>query len=227
MTLLLACAFDEPSGNTITDHSGNNNHFSLDGSNGIRDINGHTLFGLTKNGSIMPQLPVIGQTANRTVMLWVKGTGSTWIIRWNASAIDSGTWGIMHFNGDIAVQARSDSSLAARPTYLIPSDGLWHHYAATYDGIAVKLYVDGVFRSETVFTGPLRTDADTLDIMEWSTSTTIIDDLRIYDEALDESAIAGLMATPVATDGSGVLIWNGDGWVESGPVRVWSGAQWS
>lgn len=227
MTLLLACAFDEPSGNTITDHSGQNNHFSLDGSNGIRTINGHTLFGLTKNGITMPSLPLIGQTTNRTVMLWVKGTGTTWIIRWHVSSIDSGSWGIMHLSGNVAVQARSNINLATRPTYPIPGDGLWHHYAATYDGTSVKLYVDGVFRSETVFAGPLRTDAETLNIMEWTDSNTSIDDLRIYDEALDEVAIANLMATPVATGGSGVLIWNGDGWVESGPIRVWSGAQWS
>ncbi len=227
MTLLIAYAFDEPSGNTVIDYSGNNNNFSIAGTNALRDINGHTLFALTKNGVTMPQLPLVGQTANRTIMLWVKGTGSTWIVRFNISSISSGGWGLMHLSGNIAVQARSNSGLATRPTYPIPGDGQWHHYAATYDGVSVKLYVDGVFRSETVFAGPLRTDADSLDIMEWTDSSTIIDDLRIYDEALTESEIADLMNTPVANSGSGVLIWSGDGWVQSGPVRVWSGAQWS
>jgi hypothetical protein len=227
MTLLIAYAFDEPSGNTVIDYSGNNNNFSIAGSNALRDINGHTFFGLTKNGVTMPQLPLIGQTANRTIMLWVKGTGTTWVVRQNVSSIGSGSWGIMHLSGNIAVQARSNTDLATRPTYPIPGDGLWHHYAATYDGTAVKLYVDGVFRSETVFAGPLRTDADSFDIMEWTNNGTVIDDLRIYDEALTESQIAELMDTPVASSGSGVLIWSGDGWVQSGPVRVWSGAEWS
>lgn len=227
MTLLIAYAFDEPSGNTVIDYSGQNNNFSIAGSNALRDINGHTLFALTKSGPTMPQLPLIGQTANRTVMLWIKGNGLTWIIRWNASSIDSGTWGLMHFGGNVAVQARSNTDLATRPTWPMPNDGQWHHYAATYDGASVKLYVDGVFRSETVFAGPLRTDADSLSIMEWSDNSTIIDDLRIYDEALTESQIAEMMDIPVANSGSGVLIWSGDGWVQSGPVKVWSGAQWS
>jgi hypothetical protein len=225
MTLLAAYSFDE-AGDTVTDYSGIGNNFTLTGTNGIRTSSGKYNGGLTKNGSIMPELPIVGQTNNRTVMMWAQGGGDVWYIRWEVDAIDSGAWGIINLSGEIGVMARSSSSVV-RPRVTTPVDGLWHHYAGTYDGTTVRFFVDGVEVASATLAGPIRVDVDRINIMEW-TSGTIIDDLRIYDEALEQAAIASLMNIPVEEEipPSGARYWNGTAWVQSATIRVWNGTEW-
>ena len=178
----------------------NDYHFSLAGTNAAR-TGGHTNNGLTKSAAGgMPVLPVgltaASQSANRTVMVWARGTGGIWYIRWQVDSINSGAWGILHVSPNIAVQARNASGFV-RPGAPIPGDGGWHHYAGTYDGTTARFFLDGVEVASAVLSPPMRTDADRIDLMEWSDANTSIDDLRIYDAALLEAEIATLMATPV------------------------------
>lgn len=197
MALLAAYSFDE-TGDTVTDYSGNGHDFTIAGTNVVRTASGHTNGGLVGNGATQAELPDIGRTASRTVMLWldnVELVPDGWPIIFNVPSIDSGAWGILQLSGSVHIQARNASGFA-RASITRPTDGLWHHYAGTYDGSTVRLYLDGIAVASAALAGPLRTDSDPPKLLGWNADTPI-DDLRLYDEALSQAAIADLMNTPV------------------------------
>lgn len=197
MPLLAAFNFDEASGNVL-DVSGNGHDWTLN-TGAQRNASGHTLGGLTKLGAGTATLAAtpFGQTSARTFMFWMQGAGNAvWWLRWYATTPDTGTWGIYNLSGSVTLRLRK-ASTNTNITVAFPGDGLYHHYAGTYDGTNSRLYLDGtlVATSGTV-TAPLDA-ADLIDCMETSLTTQTMDDLRIYDEALTQPQIAALMATPV------------------------------
>jgi len=73
---------------------------------------------------------------------------------------------------------------------------IWHHVAGTYDGHAIKLYIDGVLQCTTPQSGPIHVTADpfrigTRDGSQWF-YTGQIDDVRVYNRALSASEVARL-----------------------------------
>jgi hypothetical protein len=72
----------------------------------------------------------------------------------------------------------------------------WHHYALTYDGAALKLYLDTVMVSTRACTGRVAVNTDRAVIIgkyPWGNSFNgLIDEVRIYDRALPQSELAGL-----------------------------------
>jgi hypothetical protein len=199
-----AYSFDE-AGTTVVDATGNGHSFSL-GSNLARTVDGHTAGGLTTlvNGAITQMAnPAFAQTADRTVMMWVKGSGVVWYIRWQVASIDSGAWGILRLGDQIGVQLR-DGSGFQRFLTTAPTDGAWHHYTATYNQAtgAAAFYLDGVLAAGGTFTGPIRADANTIDLAEFDPTTTI-DDLRIYDVALTATQVAAAADAPVGAPALG------------------------
>jgi hypothetical protein len=195
VALLAAYSFDG-SGSTVTDYSGNGHDFTLAGSTVTRTAAGHTAGGITGTGTTAANLPQLGQTANRTVMAWLKATSppAEWPIQWYVASIDSGAWGILWLSGNICIQARNSSTLNRAQTAW-PSDGAWHHVAGTYDGTTVRLYLDATLANSVTLAGPLRTDAAAPSVL--GAAAGVMDDLRIYDTTLDQATIASLMTTPV------------------------------
>jgi len=228
VTLLAAYSFDE-AGNTVKDYA-NANDFSIATSDLHRTASGHTNGGLNSSGSIQATMADIGETANRTVMAWVyafESISSAWVIQWYSSAIDSGAWGILSLSGSVHIQARNSSTLARASLTLSGnvSTNAWHHFAGTYDGTNVRLYVDGVLKATTALAGPLRTDTVPM-LGGWTSTTPIIDDLRIYDNTLDATAITTAMNTPVVAATAGARIWNGSSWV-SNNTKTYNGSSWN
>jgi hypothetical protein len=88
-------------------------------------------------------------------------------------------------------------------------DHAWTHLAATYDGSKVRLYADGVLVDESAADpigqlgeGELQIGGDE----PWDEGGFFdgrIDELRIYDRALDEAEVAQDMETPIQTPKSG------------------------
>lgn len=73
----------------------------------------------------------------------------------------------------------------------------WHHYAGAYDGVTLKIFVDGVFRTSTAYTGTINT-ADTGNLYLGSDDLAggypryldgNLDDVRIYNRALSAAEI--------------------------------------
>lgn len=202
-TPLVAYNFDEASGNVLNvgGSVGASGDFAIGGATVSRAA-GHTNTGLRSTGSTPAVLPDVGRTDQRTIMGWFSFSGivTSWPVLFNVASIDSGGWGILYVAPDIAIQARNTVTFVRVSAAW---DGGIHHVAGTYDGSAVRLYLDGVLQGAPVaLTGPLRTDTDPPRL--WSGTGAMasgyVDDLRIYDVALSQATIQTAMNTPVAED---------------------------
>ena len=80
--------------------------------------------------------------------------------------------------------------------------GSWTHLAVTYDGSALRFYVNARSVSTTGKTGSITTSTNPLTIgsdpFYGQYFTGLIDEIRVYDTALDTSQIQSDMTTPVA-----------------------------
>ncbi len=81
--------------------------------------------------------------------------------------------------------------------------GRWHHLAGTYDGKTARLYIDGRLDVEKKYTGKIRTDrapvmlgggrlGSTTGFSNHFAITGTVDELRIYDRALEPEEVAAL-----------------------------------
>jgi Concanavalin A-like lectin/glucanases superfamily len=81
----------------------------------------------------------------------------------------------------------------------------WSHVAVTYDGVRLRLYVDGTQVSSRAITGTIRTTTDPL----WIGGNRpygeyfegVIDEVRVYKRALGPSVVRAEMSTPIASRG--------------------------
>lgn len=197
-TPIAAYNFDEDSGIAL-DLSGNGHDFSLGGASVIR-VPGHTESGIRSTGAVSATLPDVGRTPERTIMGWLSFSGipTSWPAQMRAATIDSGAWGILYLAPNIVIQGRSNTELA-RASAPWPADGQPHHVAGTYDGSALRLYIDAVLAATTPLAGPLRVDTEPLALWSGtgSMSAGYLDDLRLFDVACSGAEITELRDTPV------------------------------
>lgn len=200
MPLLAAYSMDTAHGTatTVTDQSGNGRDFSIAGTATER-VAGHTAQGLRSNGAgATPSLPDIGRTPQRTIMGWIRNDDpvASWAAQLNAPSIDSGAWGILFLPPSIHIQARSTTTLARATASW--TTGQARHVAGTFDGLAVRLYLDGTLAGESPLAGPLRIDTDPPALFVGMGGLTgYLDDLRLFDEALSQSDVVGFRDAPV------------------------------
>jgi hypothetical protein len=86
-------------------------------------------------------------------------------------------------------------------------NGVWHHLAGTYDGSALRLYVDCSLQATTANVGTIPTSAYNVNIGRDSIGNRFpydgaIDDVRIYNRALTQAELALIMR------GNPLLAWN-------------------
>jgi len=144
-----------------------------------------------------------------TVMAWVKptnwgsswhhviGKGDTgWALQDNGTAVQffivypTGTWHVSASTVSVATWA---------------TDNTWHHVAGTYDGTTLTTYVDGVAGTTTVTSGGIATNATDIcigaagDYLGQRNTTGLIDDVRIYNNALSAADVVTAMNTQLST----------------------------
>lgn len=201
MTLLVAWNFDEASG-AVVDQSGNGRSFTPTG-NTTRTASGsgHTDKGLTQTAAESAAGPSITglQTTSRTWMAWVKFTTSVtgWVVEFYDSGQDTGRWGLLDLSGTLRFRAKNAANSVFESTSIARNTGVFQHIAATHDGANLKTYVDGTLLSTTVMASAVGT-ADILRVLDQTGSSVVIDDVRLYDVALDQATISTLMSTPVS-----------------------------
>jgi hypothetical protein len=197
--------FDDGSGTTAFDSSGNGNNGILVGDpqwvagkfGGALEFNGDDYV----NCGDGPSLQIQDQI---TITFWFKvdAFSNTWeaFLAKSDSAYrasrSNGTGNATHFGA-------GGTSVGGGNSYfdgtIIVTGGQWHHYAATYDGTAGKIYIDGVLDVTSPGTGQISLTSSDLYIGENSGATGrflhgIMDEVRIYSRALTDTEINEVMA---------------------------------
>jgi hypothetical protein len=196
--------FDEGSGTLTTDSSGNGNTGLVQGATWVPGWSGTALY---FNGSLSDQVviadsPSLNPTNAITIAAWIyaedwngnrriiqKGNRSGWIDDQYTLCAQSG---LLQFN----LQLNPNTAITNVTGESLPSVGAWHHVAATYDGSAMRLYVDGQQSGELEITGQIQTTSDPLGIGNKLGSAYasddfhgVIDEVRLYARALSLSEI--------------------------------------
>jgi Concanavalin A-like lectin/glucanases superfamily len=195
--LVAAYGFEETGGTTTADGSGNNNTGTLNGP--TRSTAGKHGAALTFDGIndrvTAPDSPTLDFTSALTIEAWVYPTSTsgyrTIVMKekpglYNWALYGSTTTGVP--NGRVVTSADLD---VKNPTKL-PLNS-WTHLALTYDGSTLRMYTGGQQTATRPVTGPLTTSDGPLQIggnsiwQEWFKGR--LDDLRIYDRALNPTEI--------------------------------------
>jgi hypothetical protein len=210
--LVAAYGFDEGSGTTVADKSGNNNNGTI--ANATWSTSGKFGSALSFNGTnsmvTVPDSASLDLTSAMTLEAWVKPavTGNSWrtvLFKENTNYYAYALYGSTGtgfpsanaFAGGGDHDTRATSGLALNT---------WTHLAATYDGASLKLYVNGTQAATLASSGNIVTTSGVLRIggnniwSEWFNG--LVDEVRVYNRALTAVQIQDDMNTSISTPDS-------------------------
>jgi chitodextrinase len=211
--LVAAYSFDEGSGTTVTDLSGNGNTGTLTNT---------TWTSAAKYGNALVFDGASSRvTINDSVSLHLT-TGMT-VEAWANPSNVSASWRDVIYKGNdnYFLEGTSDTGAPGGGATLGSVDAVtrgstpltlnsWSHLALTYDGTTLRLYVNGVQVSSVAQTGTIATSTNPLQIggdnLFGQFFTGTIDEVRVYNTALNQSQIQADMATPIGGGGSFPLV---------------------
>jgi hypothetical protein len=208
--LVAAYAFDEASGATVNDASGNGHRGALSG--GVtRTTQGRFGRALDFNGAAfvtVPDAAGLDLGSAMTLEAWVYPT----------AAPTRTTTALMKEQADGLAYALYAGSATGRPRAAVELDSdpgtahavngpvrlplhTWTHLATTFDGTSLRLYVNGVLAASrdvpgtlAESTGPLRIGGNGV----WGEYFRgRIDEVRVYDRALAQAEVRANMVTPI------------------------------
>ena len=205
--LVAAYSFDQGSGSTVTDASGNNNTGTITGATWTTAgrFGGALTFNGTSAMVTVPNAASLQLTTGMTLEAWV-----------NPSVVAS-AWRDAIYKGNDNYYLSASSSSSGKPavggTFAASSSATfgaaalaantWTHLAATYDGATLRLYVNAVQVSSMARTGNLAMSTNPLQIGGDSLFGQFfqgqIDDVRVYNRALSVSEIQTDMGRPVGS----------------------------
>jgi len=214
-TLVGYWKFDEGSGTTAADASGNGNHGTLQ--NGptwtTGQIGGALRFDGTNDLVLVPDAASLKPTSTLSVFLWINKEASDTAIRaaiTKENASNRG-WLIYHESTDKLTcgldtdnNQRYDADELLTSTNTV-SRGSWHHVGFTFNLGVLTVYVDGLANgSKTLTETNIPSDPDALRIGIRGDGKTqpwagLLDEVRIYNRVLSAAEIAALAqrdATP-------------------------------
>src|SRR5205809_7484632 len=204
--LVAAYSFNEGSGTTVADVSGNNNTGTLSGATWTTAGRyGNALVFNGTNASVtVPNAASLGLAPGMTLEAWVYPTATP--TGWRA-VIDKNVDGYyLMASSDQGNRPAVGGTWTAGNQNTFGPSGLpanaWTHLAATFDGATVRLYMNGVQVASRAQTTLLTTSTGTLQIGANSYAgenfAGRIDEVRIYNRALTTAEIQTDMNTAVA-----------------------------
>ena len=217
--LVAAYSFDEGSGTTVADSSGNGNTGTL--VNATWSTAGRFGGALSFDGNSslvnIPDAPSLHQSTGMTLEAWVYPTSlSSPNFGWaaaiskenRASTSNDISYALYAANGDGTPPAGhilvGGSDRGAQGNAVLPLN-TWTFLAATYDGSTLQVYVNAVLVGSLNVGGAITSTTDPLRLGgDWSGEmfTGLLDNVRIYNIALSQSALQTDMNTPVGSAGA-------------------------
>jgi PKD repeat protein len=207
--LVAAYAFDEASGATVTDASGSGNSGTISGA--VRTAAGRYGGALTFDGVndwvTVADANSLDLTNGMTLQAWVYPTalGTTWrtvLFKERPGGIAYSLFANQSTTRPVGQVFIGSERNAVGPAALALNT--WTHLAATFDGAALRLYVNGSLVTTTAVAGSVAASTGALRIggnniwPEWFAGR--IDQVRVYRRALTLAEIQSDMTTPVRTD---------------------------
>ncbi len=203
--LVAAYGFDQGSGTVAPDSSGNGNNGTIANATWTTGRFGGALNFNGTNAYV--NLPALGTFYNSgfTLEAWVKKASTTQVDKgvlgsWTGDSNGGPMMWVDHIQGHyyLTLSKGLSNYLDSGTT---PSAGTWQHVAATYDGSTARFYVNGTLVASQPWTASVG-DANTWKIGAYGSSATgffdgSIDEVRIYDHALDAGSIQTDMNTPI------------------------------
>jgi hypothetical protein len=199
-----AYSFNEGTGTTVADSSGNGNNGTI--ANAAWTSSGKYGNALVFNGS--NALVTIADAAS--LHLTTAMTLEAWV---NPSTVSSAWRDVIYKGNDnYYLEGSTPSSLPATGgTFGTTGENVygttaltansWAHLAATYDGATLQLYVNGTQIASVARTGSLATSTNPLQIggdsIYGQYFTGAVDEIRVYSVALTQAQIQSDMNTPV------------------------------
>ncbi len=202
--LVLSLGFDEASGLAALDASGGGRNGAIRGALRVPGRNGGALqFDGVDDWVTVPDAAALDLTTGMTLEAWVNPTAA--MSGWDTIMLKE------RGSGDLAYALYANDGAPAPAGYVnvggahasVPGTGVvpqaaWTHLAATYDGAALRLYVNGALASTRARTGPIVASGGALRIggnNAWPGEFFggLIDDVRIYNRALTATEIAAGM----------------------------------
>jgi hypothetical protein len=202
--LVAAYSFNEGTGTTSRDLSGNNNTATLSGATWTTTAKGGRALSFNGTGSrvVVNDALNLHLTYGMTLEAWVypTNTGATWrcVIM---KEMSGGACYNMHANSQYG---KPTTSLNVSGERLLTGGSqlplnTWSHLAATYDNTTQRLYVNGTLVASRAQTGPIKLSYGVLSIggnSVWGEFFAgCLDEVRIYNKALTQAQIQADMAT--------------------------------
>ncbi len=213
---VLAFGFEEASGNTVVDQSGQANNGTIaGGASRTNNTTGYFGKGVTfgTNGRVdlnELDLPFGGLT----IMMWFNPDtlvpfDSRLISKATGTAADDHWYMISLLNSELRFRLQTDNGGGAPSTATVLTTGAgittgqWFHVATTYDGTTMRVYVNGVDLGSGPKTGTIEVDAAVESFLgnQPNLSKTfdgVVDELRIFNVALTQPQIEELRQIPVS-----------------------------
>jgi Concanavalin A-like lectin/glucanases superfamily len=194
--------FDEGSGNIAYDVSGNGNDGTFHGNpQWVAGVIGGALR-FNGNGDYIDcgNAPIFNITQQITLAIWVNANdmGNSQHNCWMGKG--DNTYAIKHQAGNYLEFFIYDGAWHSTQyaTNIQSLNGEWHHMAGTFDGSELKFYLDGELAANLVYSGTIGTTTDPVTMAENSQATGryfdgMLDDPRIYNEALSQDEIKSIM----------------------------------
>ncbi len=207
--LIASWHFDEIAGTTAFDSAGGHDGLITSASvvNGIRGL------ALEYNGNTsMVQVPGAGFNPVEngiTFSLWFRlnavGDLGTFIFQNQKYSVTMDSQGRIVFTLYSPAMKTVNSGTGNR---ILDTD--WHHAAMTYDGAVMKIYLDGLFRSQIANTGNLQSSTADIFIGKQQTGNPFkgtIDEMLVYNRGLTEDEVLQIFgSTPAPSNGSNDLV---------------------
>jgi hypothetical protein len=188
--------FDENSGTSLSDASGNGNTGTFNGTTGSQWVTGKINSGLTFNGSnntvTIPSSSSINPTAALTVSMWVKVASGNFrgtLYYGSGCQCTVYTWddGNMYF--DIGFGAGQWNAHEVSVPY---SNNVWMHIVAVYDGSYLRIYKNGVAGTPLAYNTAFSNSGTATFGGAITDYTGVIDEVGIWDRALSSAEVTAL-----------------------------------